>query len=67
MTVEVVKELPATLVLRPFHVETLALLAYRYAADERLVSAALPSLIIVVIGIIPVWLLGRTMFRRSGA
>ncbi len=67
VTVEVVKELPATLVLRPFHVETLALLAYRYAADERLVSAALPSLIIVVIGIIPVWLLGRTMFRRSGA
>ncbi|MEO0393784.1 MAG: iron ABC transporter permease [Pseudomonadota bacterium] len=63
--VEVVKELPATLVLRPFHVETLALLAYRYAADERLVSAALPSLTIGLIGVIPVIILGRIMFARS--
>ena len=62
--VEVVKELPATLVLRPFHVETLALLAYRYADDERLVSAAIPSLMIGVIGLIPVMILGYTMFRR---
>jgi len=60
--VEVVKELPATLVLRPFGIETLALLAYRYASDERLASAALPSLVIALVGLIPVWLLGRGLF-----
>ncbi|MEM6902285.1 MAG: iron ABC transporter permease [Pseudomonadota bacterium] len=65
--VEVVKELPATLVLRPFQIETLALLAYRYASDERLVSAALPSLVITAVSLVPVILLGRIMFggRRS--
>ncbi|MBV6633109.1 MAG: iron ABC transporter permease [Alphaproteobacteria bacterium] len=60
--VEVVKELPATLVLRPFQIETLALLAYRYASDERLVAAALPSLVIALIGLIPVMILGYVMF-----
>lgn len=60
--VETVKELPATLVLRPFDIETLALLAYRYAADERLAGAALPSLMIALVGLIPVWLLGRGLF-----
>ncbi len=51
------KELPATLVLRPFGSDTLAVVAYNLARDERLAEAALPSLAIVAVGLIPVVLL----------
>ncbi|MEY2776330.1 MAG: iron transport system permease [Pseudomonadota bacterium] len=56
--VDVVKELPVTLVLRPMNVETLAVAAHHLAADERLADAAWPSLAIAVVGLIPVLLLG---------
>ncbi|MEE2527089.1 iron ABC transporter permease [Hyphobacterium sp. HN65] len=46
--VEVMKELPATMILRPFNTDTLAVIAHNYAADERLGQAALPSLILVL-------------------
>ena len=59
--VDVMKELPATLVLRPFGSDTLAVVAYNLARDERLAEAALPSLAIVVVGLIPVVLLSRAM------
>lgn len=59
--VDVLKELPATLILRPFNVNTLAVKAFEYASDERLIDAALPSLTIVLVGIIPVILLTRAM------
>ena len=59
--VDVMKELPATLVLRPFGSDTLAVVAYNFARDERLGEAALPSLAIVVVGLIPVLLLSRAM------
>jgi iron(III) transport system permease protein len=59
--VDVMKELPATIVLRPFNFETLATQVYILAADERLAEAATPSLIIVAVGLIPVLLLSRTM------
>jgi iron(III) transport system permease protein len=59
--VDVMKELPATLLLRPFGVDTLATVAYNFARDERLAEAALPSLAIVAVGLIPVALLSRTM------
>jgi iron(III) transport system permease protein len=52
--VDVMKELPATLVLRPFNTDTLAVVAYQLARDERLGEAALPSLAIVLVGLIPV-------------
>jgi iron(III) transport system permease protein len=61
--VDVMKELPATIVLRPFNFETLATQVYILAADERLAEAATPSLIIVAVGLIPVMLLSRTMRR----
>lgn len=61
--VDVMKELPATIVLRPFNFETLATQVYILAADERLAEAATPSLIIVLVGLIPVVLLSRTMRR----
>jgi iron(III) transport system permease protein len=59
--VDVMKELPATLVLRPFNHDTLAVMAYQLARDERLGEAALPSLALVLVGLIPVVLLSRSL------
>ncbi len=61
--VDVMKELPATLVLRPFDSDTLAVVAYNLARDERLAEAALPSIAIVLVGLMPVLLLVRAMRR----
>ncbi|MGK7875861.1 MAG: ABC transporter permease [Xenococcaceae cyanobacterium] len=52
--VDVMKELPATLVIRPFNFDTLAVRVYQYASDERLIEASAPALAIVLVGIIPV-------------
>jgi iron(III) transport system permease protein len=62
--VEVLKELPATMILRPFNFDTLAIEAFQLATTERLDGAATPALIIVAVGLIPVILLCRTI-RRS--
>ena len=61
--VDVLKELPATLILRPFNFETLAVRVYRFAADERLAEASTAALAIVVVGLIPVILLSRAIAR----
>ena len=61
--VDVAKELPATLLMRPFNFDTLAVQAYNFASDERLAEAAIPSLTIVAVGILPVLLLSRTIAR----
>jgi len=63
--VDVMKELPATLILHPFNFETLAVQAYRLAADERLREAAVPSLALVAFGLVPVLILCRTLGRES--
>jgi len=63
--VDVMKELPATLVLRPFNFDTLATQTYLLAKDERLAEAALPSLAIVIVGLIPIALLARMAQRRQ--
>ncbi len=63
--VDVMKELPATMVLRPFNTDTLAVVAYQLARDERLGEAALPSLALVLVGLVPVVLLSRTL-RQPG-
>ncbi len=63
--VDCMKELPATLLLRPLNVETLATLLYGEAARGTYEDAALSALIIVAIGILPVALLSRTGRRRS--
>jgi len=63
--VDVMKELPATLILRPFDFDTLAVQAYRLAADERLAEASTASLAIVVAGLIPVILLARQVSRPA--
>ncbi|MFM1948257.1 MAG: putative 2-aminoethylphosphonate transport system permease protein PhnU [Pseudomonadota bacterium] len=62
--VDVMKELPATLVLRPFNTDTLAVMAYQLARDERLGEAALPSLALVCVGLLPVILLSRAMRKK---
>lgn len=62
--VDVMKELPATLVLRPFNSDTLAVVTYQLARDERLGEAALPALTLVLVGLLPVILLSRTLRSR---
>lgn len=59
--VDVLKELPATLILRPFNMNTLAVKAYELASDERLIDAALPAVSIVIAGLIPVILLTKSL------
>ena len=63
--VDVMKELPATLVLRPFDSDTLAVMAYQLARDERLGEAALPALALVAVGLLPVILLSRTLRSKA--
>ena len=64
VTSEVVKELPATLILRPFNFETLAVSTYIYASEERMIEAAAPATAIIIIGLIPIFFLSR-MIRAS--
>ncbi|MEX0340668.1 MAG: ABC transporter permease [Arenibacterium sp.] len=61
--VDVMKELPATLIMRPFNYDTLAVQAFRLASDERLEGAAVPSLVLVAVGLLPVILLCRQVGR----
>jgi iron(III) transport system permease protein len=63
--VDVLKELPATLLLRPFNFNTLATRVYELAADQRFEEASLPALTIVAAGILPVIVLVRAMRPRK--
>lgn len=58
--VDVMRELPATLILRPFNFDTLATQVYRLAGDERLAEASSAALLIVMLGVLPVVLLQRS-------
>lgn len=60
---EIIKELPLTLLLRPFNFDTLATRAYQYASDEQIIQAAIPSLLIIGISMVAVFVynqLGRS-------
>lgn len=63
--VEVLKELPTTLILRPFNFNTLSVKAYELAADEMLAEAGLPALLIVLTGIIPVIILSKLIDQKT--
>jgi iron(III) transport system permease protein len=63
--VDVIKELPATLTIRPFNFDTLAVITYQLAADERLGEAALPAFTIVMIALIPVGVLARSIAKAE--
>lgn len=62
--IDSVKELPATLTLRPFNFDTLATMTYTLAKDERLAEAALPSLTMVLISLPAIWLLARAQEKQ---
>jgi iron(III) transport system permease protein len=61
--VDVMKELPATLMMRPFNFDTLAVRTFSLASDERLAEAAAPALAIVLVGLVPVVLLSRAIAK----
>ena len=66
--VDVMKELPATLILRPFNFNTLAVRAFELAADERLADSSTAALMIVVVGLVPVILLSQSIgASRAGS
>ena len=66
--IDILKELPATLILRPFNFDTLAVIANNYALDERLGQAGLPSVLIVALSLPAViWLTGRIAQARPGS
>ena len=66
--VEVLKELPATLIVRPFNLDTLAVRVYQLASDERLAQASTGALAIVLVGLVPVIVLSRLVARaRPGS
>jgi iron(III) transport system permease protein len=62
--VDILKELPATLMLRPFNFDTLAVKTYALASEERLIDAAAPALLIVVVGLLPVIWLNRSVSKE---
>ena len=59
--VEIVKELPATLILRPYNFDTLAVRTFEFASDERLTSIAAPALTIVLVGLLPIAVVIRSL------
>lgn len=61
--IDTLRELPATLILRPFNLETLATRVYRLASDERLAEASTAALLILAVGLIPVIMLSRASKR----
>ena len=61
--VDVMKELPATLVMRPFNFDTLAVQTYNLAMDERLAEASTAALVIVAVGLIPLIMASRAITR----
>ena len=66
--VDVMKELPATLILRPFNFNTLAVRAFELAGDERLADSSTAALMIVAVGLVPVLLLSRSISTaRAGS
>ncbi len=65
--VDVMKELPATFVMRPFNFDTLAVQAYNLASDERLAEASTASLAIVAVGLVPLIVAARRMVRPEEA
>ncbi len=62
--VDVMKELPATLAIRPFNFDTLAVQTYNLAKDERLAEASVAALAILVVGLVPVLVLARSIAKR---
>ena len=65
--VDIMKELPMTLLLRPFNFETLATVTYQFAKEEMLEAAALPALVIIIAGLVPVIIINRSLGQQNEA
>lgn len=63
VVVDVIKELPATIIVRPFNFDTLAVQVYRLASDERLAESSGAALAIILVGLVPVIILSRSISR----
>jgi len=63
--IECMKELPTALLLRPFNFETLATHVFQYVSDEQLELASVSALLIVVVGLVPLYFVNRSMEQRS--
>lgn len=62
--IESMKELNATLLLRPFNFETLATFVYNYASDEQLELAAFPAVLLILVGLIPLIIVNRSLEKN---
>ena len=62
--IDVMKELPLTLILKPYHIDTLAVKAFEYASDEMVMEASIPSLFIIFTAMIPVILLNKLLIKK---
>ncbi len=65
VAIDVIKELPLTLILRPFDLHTLSTMTYELASIEQLRDSSWPALLIVICGLFPVLLLERLLARQS--
>lgn len=63
--IDILKELPLTLIMKPYHVDTLAVKAFEYASDEMVSSAALPSLLIILTALIPAIFLNKLLLKNA--
>ena len=62
---DTMKELPLTLILKPYDINTLAVKAYEYASDELIMESALPSLCFIATGILPIILLNKLILKGN--
>ncbi|MFO7745754.1 MAG: iron ABC transporter permease [Psychroflexus sp.] len=63
--IDILKELPLTLIMKPYDVNTLAVKAFEYASDEMVSSAALPSLLIILTALIPAIFLNKLLLKNA--
>ena len=64
--IDILKELPITLILRPFNYNTLSVLTFEYASSEQLAQAALPALLITIIGLLPLIFINKILNYKEG-
>jgi len=62
--VDIIKELPITLLLRPFNFETLATFVYQYANDEMLEKSSIAAILIVLIGLVPILIMSKAINKK---
>jgi iron(III) transport system permease protein len=63
--IDILKELPLTLIMKPYNVNTLAVKAFEYASDEMVRSAALPSLLIILTALVPAIFLNKLLLKNA--